>query len=114
MHGKLVFKKQESFSTPTERRSGSDSGLLLSQCRCRPSSPTGHPVMIHWDLISHDEMLSNIYNLRETVDGRRRGRWSVGQRVTLMTYMLIGGRTSAKGPRVKVPGAQGPLVLISS
>eukprot|EP00069_Balaena_mysticetus_P020245 bmy_12643T0 len=65
-------------------------------------------MIIYWDLISHDEMFSDIYKIRKVTDGlvrRWRGRWSVEQRVTLMTRSLV-EMHPLKAPRAKVPKAQ--------
>ncbi|KAG8511110.1 Elongation factor 1-alpha 1 [Galemys pyrenaicus] len=57
----------------------------------------------------HDEMFSDIYRIREIADRlclRWRGRWSVGQRVTLMTRSLV----EMKAPRAKRPERVKPFM----
>ena len=97
---------------PPGRRSGHtalalSSRLLLSQRRCRLPPVT---IMISYrDLISHDEMFSDIYKMsgrsRMGCVWRWRGRWSVGQRVTSMTRSLV-EMPPMKAPRAKVSKAQ--------
>jgi hypothetical protein len=65
-------------------------------------------MIIYWDLISHDELFSDIYKIREIADGlclEVEARWSVGPRVTLMTRSLV-EMPPLKGRRAKVPKAQ--------
>ncbi|EHB15364.1 Translationally-controlled tumor protein [Heterocephalus glaber] len=61
-------------------------------------------MIISRDLISHNEMFSDIYKIREIGMGctwRWRARWSVGQRVTLMTRSLV------EMPLAKAPEGEG-------
>ncbi|EHB14989.1 Translationally-controlled tumor protein [Heterocephalus glaber] len=61
-------------------------------------------MIIYRDLISHAEMFSDIYKIREIACAWRwRARCSVEQRVTLMT--LIGGDASAEGPEGEGTGS---------
>ena len=49
-------------------------------------------MIFSWDRISPHEMFSNIYKIWEVAEGcvwRWRGRWSAGQRVTLMNHSLV-------------------------
>ena len=90
-------------SSPPEHRSGRtalalSSGLLLSQRRCR--LPPVAIMIIYRDLISHDEMFSNIYKIREVADrlcleveGKMASR-AEGN----IDDSLIGGNASAEGP----------------
>lgn len=61
--------------------------------------------MIYWDQISHDEMFSNIYKIRETEDGlclQVEGKMVSRTEGDTDDY-LIGGNTSAEGLEGKGP-----------
>ncbi|KAG5203832.1 hypothetical protein JEQ12_003415 [Ovis aries] len=85
------------------RRSGRtalalSSGLLLSQRRCR--LPPVAIMIIYRDLISHDEMFSDIYKIREVADGlclEVEGKM-VSRTEGNIDDSLIGGNASAEGP----------------
>ena len=90
-------------SSPPEHRSGRtalalSSGLLLSQRRCR--LPPVAIMIIYRDLISHDEMFSNIYKIREVAEGlclEVEGKM-VSRTEGNIDDSLIGGNASAEGP----------------
>uniref|UniRef100_A0A8C0DMB2 Translationally-controlled tumor protein n=2 Tax=Balaenoptera musculus TaxID=9771 RepID=A0A8C0DMB2_BALMU len=97
---------------PPERRSGSTalalSSVLLSQChRCLPPVAI---MIIYRDLISHDEMFSDIYKIREVADGlclEVEGKM-VSRTEGNIDDSLIGGNASAEGPEGE--GTEGTVV----
>ncbi|ELW63152.1 translationally-controlled tumor protein [Tupaia chinensis] len=57
-------------------------------------------MIIYWDLISHDEMFSNIYKIQEMADGLCLGEEGkmVSRTEGNIDDSLIGGNASAEGP----------------
>ncbi|XP_068956849.1 translationally-controlled tumor protein-like [Petaurus breviceps papuanus] len=57
-------------------------------------------MIIYWDLISHDEMFSNIYKIREIANGLclEVERKTVSRTEGTIDNSLIGGNASAEGP----------------
>ena len=73
-------------------------GLLLSQRLCR--LPPVTIMIIYRDLISHDEMFSDIYKIREVADGlclEVEGK-IVSRTEGNIDNALVGGNASAEGP----------------
>ncbi|EPY86027.1 hypothetical protein CB1_000334021 [Camelus ferus] len=83
--------------------------LKADDAKSSPSFPSGHSsikgleaaiMIIYRDLISHDEMFSNIYKILE-VEGK-----TVSRTEGNTDDSLVGGNASAEGARAKAPKAQ--------